>query len=428
MGFHYRFNASGASRWSKCWASKVLSKSAPQRKAGEAALYGTAAHHLGEYCLRNGHSPSDRMEGLVIRINDEGDVVSLCAPPWHKFGFSGIPIGGNDCIKPNKGETIVKVDEKMIEMVGTYTGVIRGIRNKFPNQEWKFRPEFKLELTPDMGGTVDMLMETPGKVFIIDLKTGRNPVLAVNNEQLVLYLLAVVEEYRLDIEKIQFNLVIVQPALGDKLSVWKPTPAELAPFQKRFFEARQAVLSHEANPERFPLAYNPGKHCEWCEAAAICPGMASKTMELVRKELGNLPIGKPLPPPHSLTDDRVLWVAEHAGAIRDWLSAVEEFMTTSAVDGGKVWPGFKLVESQTKRRVVDKERLESFLMKNGFSNCFEPKIVAISKLEKLVPAEVLDAHIEKPVVALVLVPESDIRMSNKNMVALMPPIEKGKSK
>jgi hypothetical protein len=427
MGFHYRFNASGSHRWGKCWASKVLEKSAPRRPGGDAAMWGTAAHHLGEYCLKNGYNPIPEMEGIVIRIGADGDVVSMLSPPWHLPGFTGIRKGGDDCIKAGKGETIIKVDETMIGMVGSYTGIIHGIREKF--RGCTIHPEVKLELTKDMGGTVDVVLKVPGRIIILDLKTGRKPVPALNNSQLALYALASIQGMKkTDIKELKFFLGIVQPALGGGMSIWKPTIEDLEVFEHEFFEARDLTLKHEHNPEKFPLAFNPGSHCEWCEAAAICPGMASQTMRLARRELNDLQPGKPLPPAHTLTDEKVLWVAEHAASIRDWLAAVEDYMAQSAIDGGKMWPGFKLVESQTKRRVIDKDQLEHFLMKNNFKNAFEPKIKAISKLEKIIPAEVLNGFIEKPVGALVLVPESDSRVSNKNMVAMMPPIEKGKTK
>ena len=66
-------------------------------------------------------------------------------------------------------------------------------------------------VVPDGFGTADAIVMVANKLFVIDLKMGRNPVVAENNSQLMLYALGILNDYDGLFEPDEINLVIVQP-------------------------------------------------------------------------------------------------------------------------------------------------------------------------------------------------------------------------
>ena len=131
MGFHYKFNASGAHRWTKCPGSKALGKTVPRRPAGDAAITGTAAHFLAEWAMSHGYGSQvdDKLVGARIRINADGDAVQIVCGPGTDMttGFSGIRWEDVPTATSPEFPMVITVDEPMVEAVAQYTGIVSGI-------------------------------------------------------------------------------------------------------------------------------------------------------------------------------------------------------------------------------------------------------------------------------------------------------------
>lgn len=104
-----------------------------------------------------------------------------------------------------------------------------------------------------------------------------------------------------------------------------------------------------------------------------------------------------------------------AELIRSWLKAVEESALESAVQGNII-PGFKIVESTTRRTIVDPEGLEKVLRKaepRQTNWYLKTSLRPIGELErafgKEVFSELSDGFVKKPQGKPLLVPEDDPR-------------------
>ena len=100
--------------------------------------------------------------------------------------------------------------------------------------------------------------------------------------------------------------------------------------------------------------------------------------------------------------------------IKSWCSDLEEFALNQALQG-TVFPGFKLVEGRSVRKISDQNEALRKLYKEGFKpvEVAEWKIKTLSDLEKLAGKKelpgILGETLIKPEGKPALVPESDKR-------------------
>ncbi|MDR6938676.1 hypothetical protein J2S36_000219 [Arcanobacterium hippocoleae] len=84
-----------------------------------------------------------------------------------------------------------------------------------------------------------------------------------------------------------------------------------------------------------------------------------------------------------------------------------------AMNQGKVWAGFKLVEGRSIRRYTNETQAAETLVKAGVVDVFEQKLKTITALEKQLGkarfAEILGSLVTKPAGKPCLVPEGDKR-------------------
>jgi len=185
---------------------------------------------------------------------------------------------------------------------------------------------------------------------------------------------------------------------------------------ERKFDEGQDISSHCVT----------GDHCKWCPSSPVCPAMHTTLLAVAGQTLGNL---QPVTPsnPAGLDDSRLVWLAKNGDAIKDFIDQCVDHMAHVAVKDGKTWPGFKVVQSITKRRLIDKHSLTARFKANGAAavGAFEPKLKSITKLEKIFGKDKMEQFIEKPAGAPVLVPDTDGREEyNKNALAMVPTLER----
>ena len=119
--------------------------------------------------------------------------------------------------------------------------------------------------------------------------------------------------------------------------------------------------------------------------------------------------------PPLLSDEELALVLEKSEALKQWLSSVEEYALKEAIDNGKHWPGFKLVEGRSVRTYSDQDAVANKLREAGYPDeiLFSRNILTITALEKAlgkkVVAETVGDLIVKPQGKPTLVSESDKR-------------------
>jgi hypothetical protein len=220
---------------------------------------------------------------------------------------------------------------------------------------------------------------------------------------------------------------IVQPhAPGPTLKTWLQTTNQLKGWRDKFESARyecEKVRQLDEAGQSIDDFCITGAHCKWCPAITECPAKQKDTMALAQRTMNDL--GAPnMPDVAGLDDQRLLWIAKHGESIIEFINECTALMTRQAVADGKQWAGFKVVESDTKRRLKDKKAIENAFKAKGLMDAFEPKLKALSKLEKIYGKDKMAHLVEKPAGNPILVPDTDGRQPiNQALVAQLPDIE-----
>ena len=267
--------------------------------------------------------------------------------------------------------------------------------------------EQKLDLSayaPESFGTGDAVIVTENEVIVMDLKMGKGvKVEGEANSQMRLYGLGALDAYRCMYELTQVTTIVVQPRL-DNVSGETMTTADLVLWGESIQPIAKAAFAGEGE-------FCCGDHCRFCRAKAVCQHRAETNLALVVK----YDTGK------SFTDPRLLDTAELAyllGKVEEftgWAKDVGAWTLEQAKKGMK-YPGFKLVEGRSNRKITDTKKAIEILEKLKFKQeqyMTEPELRGITDLEKLAGKKQFDealAHIIcKPAGAPTLVPESDKR-------------------
>ena len=362
---HAVLSASGSKRWLSCPPSARLERKFPD-KAGEAAQEGTLAHALAEARVRHWLGEISEND-LALRI-DSIRHDTLYSPEMGEYVSEYVDL----CIeKINEAQGVALVEERL--------DFSRWVKNGF--------------------GTGDMVIIGDGVLEIVDLKYGKGvPVSAEGNTQMQLYALGAIEQYGYIYDFDHVRMSIFQPRNGglstqllsvDELLAWgeviKPI-AELAYAGKGDFKA--------------------GEHCRFCRAAAQCKALADYNLEIAKLEFRDADL---------LTDDEVSFVLERVDGLVRYAEKIKTFALEEALKGHR-WPGFKVVEGRSNRKITDEKKAAALLRKAGYVDdvIYKPiEMQTITALEKAITkkkfGELLGSVVEKPPGKPTLVPEDDKR-------------------
>jgi hypothetical protein len=225
---HARLSASRMDRVMACPGSVRLESQMPQEPAGPAAERGTAIHELAEAMLRgDALNPAD-YDGEHWNMAQE--YVSFLNSYFEN---------------PRKRLIEVNVDE--------------GLKT----------------IHQALGGTADAILVEGNTMACIDLKTGRVPVSAEDNKQLMTYALGAMLKLKAP-EDITVDMVIFQPGVGVSKSTIPGS--RLVEHAKELKAAATLALSYGAPTNPSPDA------CKYCRAKTICPSMRQKVQDNARKE------------------------------------------------------------------------------------------------------------------------------------------------
>ena len=406
---HAKFSASGSDRWLNCPGSIRLAEVLPKSKSSVYALEGTAAHALGEACLRQGSSSSRWAKGQYIDVTEDKA----------KFLTASKPL-------TNPPPEIVLVTDDMIEAVDAYLDVVADIKAEL-GEHIETRIEARLDLSwirPNMFGTADYVaakwMDT---LVVIDYKHGKGVrVNAVNNSQLKYYALGAAKEFDFEFEKV--IMIVVQPRIYS--SEGPAQRHEITMDELRRFEKELAEGYDRAQEEDSML--NPGDWCKFCPALGVPPGQLGhcapswkKAEEVAMADFANAPAlvdQEELPVPS--TPEQLSKALQWIPFIDNWCKRVAAEAENQALTGVEI-PGFKLVEKRTNRKWSDFALEEEIVkeIKTGFGLTDEdlyepPKLKTPPKIEKLLKAAqkrelAATGLVVKPQGALTLVSQADNR-------------------
>jgi len=352
---HAILSPSAAHRWLVCTPSARIEASRPDRTS-EAAEEGTLAHAIAELLLREELlEPDDRLEPKLLALQ-ENELYSedMLAHIYEYVDFVAERFHAAE-------EGIIFLEE-LLNMS---------------------------DYAPDCEGTGDVVIVAENILEVIDLKYGKGvPVSAVNNPQLKLYGVGAYLRFGFLYEGIQtVRLTIYQPRISN-FSSWDIPVEELLRW---------------ASEELRPLAWTAfqgggdlvaGDHCRFCKIAATCRANAELNQETAKKAFA---------PATELEPQEVADILKGALRLENWLTAVKDHALHEALNNGVTWPGFKLVEGKSNRKITDPQGAGKALIEDGqeLVQIFKPtQLKPIGDLEKLLGkkrfGELLNKFITKP--------------------------------
>jgi len=370
MAQHALLSASSASRWLNCTPSARLTEKY-EDTTSEFAAEGTLAHTLGELLLR-----------IQLGGNDGADIAEFQEATKHVLFYEG-----------------------MVDEVEDYTNYVMEQYNAAlaKTKDAKIFLEEKLDYStyvPSGFGTGDCIIIADGEMEIIDLKFGKGVVVSpINNSQLKLYALGAFEKYSfiygidkitMTIAQVRLNNISSWTINAEMLEEWADT--ELRPKAKLAYAGKGETL--------------PGDWCGFCKAKAVCKARAEANTGFYKSHNKDSKL---------LDVPEIAEILALADEIKKWADDVQAFALDEALKGTK-YPGWKLVEGRSNKKITDEAALGVILLEDGYQEdkIYKPKTLeGITALEKIVGkkkfADIASGLIDKPQGKPTLVTQDDKR-------------------
>lgn len=356
---HALLTASGAHRWLACPPSATLEAGLPE-SSSQAAEQGTAAHELAEWKLRRAlrDAPTTRP------VSD-----------WHD----------------------AEMDTLTDDYVAFVQERLRDVRQVCADPQVLIAQLLDFShVVPGGFGTGDCVIIAEPRLHIIDLKYGQGVLVeAENNPQLMLYALGALHAFGSLYDIDQVAVTIYQPRRSN-VSTWTISVAELEAWADQVVKSR-AALAAAGDGE-----FTPGEWCRFCKLAPTCRARAEANLALARLEFA---------PPAQLTDAEISEVLTQLSELKAWASDVEAYALSLAVNQGKTWAGFKLVEGRSIRKYTDESAVAKAAEAGGVTDIYDRKLKTITALEKQLGkkrfTKLLRDLVVKPAGKSTLIPESD---------------------
>ena len=360
MSKHAILSASSSHRWLSCTPSARLELEF-EDQTSEAAKEGTAAHELCEYKLKR--ALKKRAERPVSEYDSEE--MENCTDDYVSYVIEKLEAAKQFCNDP-----IVLIEQHL---------------------------DFSCYV-PEGFGTGDCIIVSDDHLHIIDFKYGMGVLVeAEHNPQMMLYALGALGIYDslYDIEKV--SMTIFQPR-RDNVSTWEISRRDLVSWAETVLKTK-AALAFAGEGE-----YVPGEWCRFCKASIRCRARAEENLKLAGKEFI-------LPP--LLSDEEVEEVLGKLPDLIKWANELSAYATDAAINHGKKWNGFKLVEGRSNRKYKDEELVAAAAKKEGYKDIYRYSLIPLTEMQKLMGKtkfeEILGDLIYKPPGKLSLVPISDKR-------------------
>lgn len=357
---HAVLSASSSHRWLNCNPSARLEQEFEDRET-EAAAEGTAAHAIAEHKLRK----ALKMRSSRPQSQFDSDEMEEHTDSYVEFVLEQLERAKQYCTDP-----MILIEQKL---------------------------DFSCYV-PDGFGTGDCLIVADKTLHIIDFKYGLGVLVdAYENPQMMLYALGALRIFDslYDIEKVSMS--IFQPR-RENVSTWSIPVTELKQWADETLKPK-AELAYAGKGE-----YVPGAWCQFCKAAVKCRARADARMELAKYEFA-------LPP--LLTDAEIEDILGKLDDLTKWANEIIAYAQDAAINHGKHWTGFKVVESKTNRKYTDEAAVIEAANAAGYHDIYKKSLISITEMEKLMGkktfSEILGEYVKKPQGKPTLVPASDKR-------------------
>jgi len=373
MGSHALLSPSGAERWMACTPSARLEEQFPTSTSSYAEE-GTAAHELAD---------------LINRYNFK-KITGLTKPKFTKAWE-----------ELKKGPFYNAEMQQHVEAFCNYVyEEFNATKAKCKDAVIAFEERLDFsEYVPEGYGTGDVVIIADGDLTVIDFKYGKGvTVSAEENKQMMLYALGAMLQYSFLYDIKNVRMIIHQPRL-DNISDWSISADALTGWAETELKEKAALAFDGAGK------YCPGDHCRFCRAKATCRARAEENIKLAKYDFV---------PADTLSIEEIADILKIGEKLVNWFGDISEHALLEAVDGTQ-YPGWKLVEGRSNRKIVDENSVIDALRELNYlgDEIFNTKLKGIGDLEKLMGKEpfneALGQYVIKPQGKPVLVLESDKR-------------------
>lgn len=360
MGNHAILSASSSHRWLHCLPSARLELEF-ENTNGEAAKEGTAAHALSEHKLKK----ALRIRSKRPTSEYDSDEMEECTDAYVDFIMEQVELARKSCTDP-----IVLIEQRL---------------------------DFSCYV-PDGFGTGDCVIISDDRLHIVDFKYGMGVLVdAEDNPQMKLYALGALEIYDSLYDIKEISMTIFQPR-RENVSTWTVPVEELKAWAEEELKPK-AAKAYQGEGE-----YMPGSWCTFCRASSRCRARADENLKLAQMEFKMPPL---------LTDSEIEEVLSILPDLTKWANEITAYATDAAVNHGKEWQGFKVVEGRSVRKYKDENAVAEKAVISGYKDIYRKSLIPMTEMQKLMGKtkfeEILGNLIYKPPGKPTLVPNSDKR-------------------
>ena len=360
MADHAVLSASGSHRWLNCTPSARLELEF-ENTGSEAAREGTAAHALCEHKLKRAlHIRSRRP------VSDyDSDEMEECTDAYAEFVMEQYEAAKQVCKDP-----VVLIEQRL---------------------------DFSCYV-PDGFGTGDCLIISDDRLHIIDFKYGMGVLVeAEDNPQMKLYALGALAVYDALYDIREVSMTIFQPR-RENVSTWTVSVEDLKAWAENELKPR-AKMAYDGEGE-----YLPGEWCTFCRAAVRCRARAEEKLKLAQTEFRMPPL---------LTDAEIEEILAVLPDLTKWANEIAAYALDAALNHGKEWNGFKVVEGRSVRKYRDEAAVAEAAKEAGYKDIYRQSLIPLTEMQRLMGKdkfeEILGGLITKAPGRPALVPMSDKR-------------------
>ena len=360
MADHAVLSASGSHRWLNCTPSARLELEF-ENTGSEAAREGTAAHALCEHKLKRAlHMRSRRP------VSDyDSDEMEECTDAYVDFVMEQYEAAKQVCEDP-----VILIEQRL---------------------------DFSCYV-PDGFGTGDCLIISDDRLHIIDFKYGMGVLVeAEDNPQMKLYALGALAVYDALYDIREASMTIFQPR-RENVSTWTIPVEDLKAWAENELKPR-AKMAYDGEGE-----YLPGEWCTFCRAAVKCRARAEEKLKLAQTEFRMPPL---------LTDAEIEDILAVLPDLTKWANEITAYALDAALNHGKEWNGFKVVEGRSVRKYRDEAAVAEAAKEAGYKDIYRQSLIPLTEMQRLMGKdrfeEILGGLITKAPGRPTLVPKSDRR-------------------
>lgn len=359
MSKHAFLSPSGSHRWLNCTPSAMLESEFPDGSSS-AAEEGTAAHAFCEHKLKKALRRRSKRP-----VSDyDSDEMQEYTDSYVDYVLEQLEVAKQTCKDP-----MVLIEQKV---------------------------DFS-EYVPDGYGTADCIIVSDDTLQIIDFKYGHILVTVEENPQLMCYSIGALNLFDSLYDIKEVTMHIFQPR-RENVQSWTIPVDELKAWAENELKPKaQMALNGEGE-------YHPGEWCQFCKAAVRCRARAEEKLRLAQQEFKMPPL---------LTDSEIEEVLTILPDLTKWADGILAYATDAAVNHGKEWSGFKVVEGRSVRKYKDEELVAQAAKDHGYTDIYRQSLITMTEMQKLMGKkqfdQILGDLIVKPQGKPTLVPVTDKR-------------------